>query len=242
MVRREKNPQLHQAGVDSGFTLIEVMIALVVLAVGLLALAQLQVAAINGLTYSRHYSVATQLAEGQMEKLMAYPCSELYANSVNYYPKDVNGNDIVAQTTSGAQLSPFYDDMLQSSDTITKQAVARGNGKATRLWLPAPVNERGQPALPGENAYLVTWTVERGGSKGTPGLTGKTYQFKSVSYPSPGIPGPYQMRFVVTAIWFEKGQKISAKSPRSSFVDGNDNLIAGNRSTIEGMRELSAVE
>lgn len=230
MSQGSENSQLNVKKARAGFTLVEVLIAMVVLAVGLLALAQLQVAAINGLAYSRHFSVATQLAEGQMEKLMSYPFSELEAINQTYYPQDKNGNNIVAVTTSGTTESPFYDVMTIGADTITGQPISRGDKKATRLWLPTPVNELGETALPGQNAFLVTWTVERGGNRGTIPNTGRHY----------GIPGPYSIRLVVTAIWFEKGEALSTKSPHSSLVDSNDNLIAGRRSSITGIRELQA--
>jgi type IV pilus modification protein PilV len=256
MGRRDKKPQLNPAaGVITGknacapgFTLIEVMIALVVLALGLLALAQLQVAAINGLAYSRHFSVATQLAEGQMERLMSYPFSESEVNHPNYYPKDKNGKNLEAELTSGTKESPFYDVITLSTDTTTGETISNGDvgaTRATRLWLPQEVNERGQPAGSSEKSYLVTWTVERGGSRGTPGPTDKTYHYLvngSQVVSTLGIPGPYQVRLVVSVIWFEKGDKLTAKSPRSSFLGSKDDLIAGHRSTIEGMRELSAKE
>jgi len=256
MDRRDKKPQLNPAaGVITGknacapgFTLIEVMIALVVLALGLLALAQLQVAAINGLAYSRHYSVATQLAEGQMERLMSYPFSETQVKNINYCPQDKDGHNLEAVLTSGSVKSPFYDLITFSVDTVTGESISYGDAKATRLWLPTAINERGQPAGPSENSYLVTWTVERGGSRGTPGLTGKTYTVKingvNTTVPSPGVPGPYQIRLVVSVIWFEKGNnKLTAKSPRSSFLDSYGNWIPfSRRATIEGMREISSKE
>ena len=244
MVRKGENSGSNGLAGASGFTLVEVMIALVVLMVGLLALAQLQVAMINSLAYSRHYSVATQLAEGQMEKLMSYPCSELYANSVNYYPQNDSGASIVALDSSGTTASPLHDGI--TTQIVSDQTIGNGDGKAARLWMPSPINELGQPAKSNENSYLVTWTVERGGSEGTPGPTDKTYYYWVKGVPvvsNLGIPGPYQVRLVVTAIWFEKGQKLTANSDHASFVDTNGNFkVACNRSTIEGMRELSSAK
>jgi len=220
-----------------GFTLIEVLVALFVLAVGLLALIQLQVAAISGLAYSRHFSVATQLAEGQMEKLMSYPFPETETNNIIYYPKDELGNNIEAQTSSETKASPFFD-QLGAPDSL---GMMPGDGDATRLWLLGPVNEQGQPARVGEPAYLVTWTVERGGSKGTPPfsdpITGMTKPY--------GFPGPYQIRFVVSVLWFEKGDKKNAWDDLiGNFVSSgvNGNLIWTKRATISGVREVQAQE
>lgn len=258
MGRRDKKAQLNPAaGVITGknagapgFTLIEVMIALVVLALGLLALAQLQVAEINGLAYSRHYSVATQLAEGQMERLMSYPFSESEVNHASYYPKDKNGTPLEAMDTSGSPESPFYDVITTSVDPITSETISNGDGTATRLWLPHPVNERGQQIAAvgsSEKLYLVTWTVERGGSRGTHGPTDKIYHYLvngSQVVSTLGIPGPFQIRLVVSVIWFEKGDKLTANSLPASFANSSNGkwIAFCHRSTIEGMRELSAKE
>ena len=53
---------------NQGFTLVEVLIALTILAVGLLALALLQTTAIKGNSLASKSTVATQLAQDQMEK------------------------------------------------------------------------------------------------------------------------------------------------------------------------------
>jgi type IV pilus assembly protein PilV len=52
-----------------GFTLIEVMIALVVLAVGLLALATMQIVSIRANAYSSEMTYSTMLAQQQLEIL-----------------------------------------------------------------------------------------------------------------------------------------------------------------------------
>jgi prepilin-type N-terminal cleavage/methylation domain-containing protein len=54
-------------GKQDGFSLIEAMVALIILAVGLLALALLQTTAIRGNTLASKSTVATQLAQDQLE-------------------------------------------------------------------------------------------------------------------------------------------------------------------------------
>jgi type IV pilus assembly protein PilV len=66
-----------------GFTLLEVMIALVILAVGLLGLASLQVMAIKGNSFGQQMTVASTLAQNQLEQLRRTPAAL------------VNGNDTV---------------------------------------------------------------------------------------------------------------------------------------------------
>ena len=57
----------------SGFTLIEVMIALTILAVGLLALATLQIVSIRGNAFSTEMTYATMLAQSRLEQLRNTP-------------------------------------------------------------------------------------------------------------------------------------------------------------------------
>jgi type IV pilus assembly protein PilV len=58
---------------EAGFTLIEVMVAMVVLAVGLLAVAYMQVSAIEGNTVGWRNTEALVWAGDQIERLMALP-------------------------------------------------------------------------------------------------------------------------------------------------------------------------
>lgn len=53
----------------SGMTLIEVMLASVLLAIGLLAMLALQMHAVRGSQVGRHYTFAAQLARDRMEEL-----------------------------------------------------------------------------------------------------------------------------------------------------------------------------
>lgn len=54
---------------DNGFTLIEVLIAVVLVAIGLLAVAGLQTTAIRGNSFARQTTLATQLAEEMVERI-----------------------------------------------------------------------------------------------------------------------------------------------------------------------------
>lgn len=55
---------------QSGFTLIEVLVALAVFSVGILAVAAMQVMAIRGSSYSNHLTEAVNVAGDRMETLM----------------------------------------------------------------------------------------------------------------------------------------------------------------------------
>jgi type IV pilus assembly protein PilV len=60
-------------GTDSGFTLIEVLIALAIFSIGLLAVASMQVSASLQNRSSADITEASALASGQMEELMLRP-------------------------------------------------------------------------------------------------------------------------------------------------------------------------
>jgi type IV pilus assembly protein PilV len=55
--------------IEEGFTLIEIMITLVVLSVGLIGLAGLQVSAIKGNTFSKRMTTAVSIANQRLEQL-----------------------------------------------------------------------------------------------------------------------------------------------------------------------------
>jgi len=77
---------------QSGFTLVEVMVALVVLIAGMLGVMGMQYMAVYGNSVSRKMSVATVLGQTQMEMLKATPFASV-----------VSGNDtpVLDSSTSG---------------------------------------------------------------------------------------------------------------------------------------------
>jgi type IV pilus assembly protein PilV len=58
-----------QVGIEDGFTLIEIMITLVILSIGLTALAGLQVSAIKGNTFSKRMTAAVSIANEKLEQM-----------------------------------------------------------------------------------------------------------------------------------------------------------------------------
>jgi type IV pilus assembly protein PilV len=69
---------------ESGFTLLEVLIAVLLIGLGLLAVAGLQTTAIKGNSFARETTLATQLAEEMVERIRvnALTTPELY-NGIN---------------------------------------------------------------------------------------------------------------------------------------------------------------
>ena len=69
--RHNFNPDIKRRRGEKGFTLIEVIFAMTILAVGLLAVATMQVTAIRGNTTSRDISSAIDLVQDRVDKLLA---------------------------------------------------------------------------------------------------------------------------------------------------------------------------
>jgi type IV pilus assembly protein PilV len=63
-------------GIEEGFTLIEIMITLVVMSIGLTALAAVQISAIRGNAFSKRMTTAVSIADEKIEQLK----NSVYAN------------------------------------------------------------------------------------------------------------------------------------------------------------------
>lgn len=119
-----------------GFSLIEVMIAILILTVGLLALAQMMVIATNANALSGRMTGSAALAKEQLELLKAAP---FYINPADISPSGVNpmlqvGGDLDNDTTVSTQdYFQYYDEDGQ------------------------PVSPNG----PSGASYVVRWEVEQ---------------------------------------------------------------------------------
>ena len=93
---------------ESGFTLIEILIAITILTVGLLGVASMQVSAIRGNDFSGSVTTGLCLAEDRMEELMRRPYSDdllTDANTTNaldtIIASDVDHEDVPAIDATG---------------------------------------------------------------------------------------------------------------------------------------------
>ena len=83
------NPQ-HTFASNEGFTLIEIMIALVILSIGLMALAGMQVSAIKGNAFSKRMTTAVSIAEQIIEQIKNMP----YDNIQSQSSSQINQSDL----------------------------------------------------------------------------------------------------------------------------------------------------
>jgi len=78
--KAKNNGQKDKAG---GFTLIEVLIAMAIFAIGILAVTSMQIKAINGNTSAKIQTAETRLAVERMERLVGLPYDHEDLNELN---------------------------------------------------------------------------------------------------------------------------------------------------------------
>ena len=71
---------------EKGFSLIEILIAMTIFAIGVLALAEMQVTAIRGNAFSSSTTDGTTLAQDRIEQLMSLPYDDANLNAGNHGP------------------------------------------------------------------------------------------------------------------------------------------------------------
>lgn len=90
-----------QLSVESGFTLIEVLIGVSIFAIGLLGVASLQLHSVRNTTIGNVTSQATMLAHQKMEEVKATAFADLVLNEVeNNIDPDGNAGGIYNRTTT----------------------------------------------------------------------------------------------------------------------------------------------
>ncbi|MFZ3046919.1 MAG: prepilin-type N-terminal cleavage/methylation domain-containing protein [Desulfatirhabdiaceae bacterium] len=82
---------------ENGFTMIEVMIALAIMAIGFLALASMQIAAIKGNAQSIKYSMAVALGENKIETYKNTPYDNIPSGTET--ENNLGVNTIFTRTT-----------------------------------------------------------------------------------------------------------------------------------------------
>ena len=139
---------------EKGFSLIEILIAITIFAIGMLAVGKMQITAIKGNYFANDLTEATTLAQDRMEKLIGLPYSDPlnFDNDVDGTNQDLD-NDGVDDSGNNFGLDDANTTTADQSDTV--------DGRYNIFWNIAtdhPIDNTK------EIRVIVTWT-DRGAPK-----------------------------------------------------------------------------
>ncbi len=115
---------------DDGYTIIEVLVAIAIFAIGMLAIASMQIGATQGTTTARSNTELTALAEDQMERLTRLPFDDddLVANhDGNSSTGNVHTDDANHSRFRAEWWVTDNDDLMETKTvTLTARDMSRG--------------------------------------------------------------------------------------------------------------------
>jgi type IV pilus assembly protein PilV len=120
---------------SAGFTLLELLIAVTIFAVGLLTVAGMQITAMQAGTTAQTQSVATALAQGVFEELMSRdPGDAVFKVDADEEPYAID-QDILDQLAGGDNYQAFYSISPDTPATGMARVDVRvtGNNRSVRL-------------------------------------------------------------------------------------------------------------
>jgi len=101
---------------ESGFTLIEVLVALIILAIGVMGVAALQMSTYRQLQTSHNFAAAAMLAGNMGDRMMANP-AQVLANAYNHTDASSTPKDCAANTCTVAEIAAYDVDQWQTRVT-----------------------------------------------------------------------------------------------------------------------------
>jgi type IV pilus modification protein PilV len=122
----------HKKSRQRGFTLIETMMAILVLTIGLFSVAAVMSTSVNSTARSHYVSTASMLASEKLEDLVRYTSSDTAMNPGGSLAADTAGyfdnvqisanNGSISETTSSGGVSTVYTQQPGGSVTVTQNA------------------------------------------------------------------------------------------------------------------------
>lgn len=150
----------------TGFTILEVLIALVIFSIGLLGLASMQVLGLKLTTDSMHRSIATLLANDMIDRMRAnvvaasLGTSSPYNNPTKAYTANPNCYGL---TSSGSVDSTVLCDSTQMAQNDFADWYASLQGANATGWRPAIL-----PSLPSANGVVCIDSTPNDGTPSSP--------------------------------------------------------------------------
>ena len=102
-----------------GFTLVEVLIGLIILAIGILAIAGMQITSIRGTSFSNNLSQASVLAQNRLEFLKGLPLGDDRLDT-NSYPNDITVGAFTGGYQAARNASPSYVQITYTVSWVEK--------------------------------------------------------------------------------------------------------------------------
>jgi type IV pilus assembly protein PilV len=118
---------------QEGFTLLEVLIAVSIFAVGLLAIAAMQTSAIRMNSTGNRITELSTLGMDKLEDLLNRPYTDPSLQSAGNYPNLDSAGNTHQVTTDGYQVSWFIVDNKPTTNTKKITLTVTGNGKMLQL-------------------------------------------------------------------------------------------------------------
>jgi len=130
-----KKTAIKKSQKDQGFTLIEVLIAITIFAVGLLAVATMQLSAIRVNSTAGQITTRMTWAQDKLEELMALPYSDPWIEDLGDPPSgtDSAGNAHQETTSDGYIISWTVTNNTPISSTKLITVAVTGRGKVTQV-------------------------------------------------------------------------------------------------------------
>jgi type IV pilus assembly protein PilV len=130
-----KNTVIKKSQKDQGFTLIEVLIAISIFAIGLLAVATMQISAINVNSTAGQITTRMTWAQDKLEKLIALPYSNHLLEDLGDPPSGTDSEDESHQETSSDDyiISWTVTDNTPVPNTKLITVSVTGRGKTSRV-------------------------------------------------------------------------------------------------------------
>jgi type IV pilus modification protein PilV len=104
---------------EKGFTLIEVLIGLIILAIGILAVAGMQITSITGTSFSKNLTQASVIAQDRLEFLKGLSLTDFRLDT-NNYPNDIKVGIFTGSYQTTRNANPNFVNIIYTVSWLEK--------------------------------------------------------------------------------------------------------------------------